>query len=250
MGELVTTKQKAENLQQLLERFKPQIEAMLPRDLGVDRFVYIALNQVRSIPKLLNCSPQSFLGACLEAVKLNLMPGVAGQCWIIPFKRDAVLIPGYRGLVQLAWRTDRIANIFANVIREQDEYEWQEFPQRLTHIASPKKDAGEMIATYAYSSMVKGGEQITFMRDWQVKQIKARAPAAKSSDSPWNNPEHEPEMWKKTGLKRHCKVMPMEIEFARATDLDDLAEAGKPQGLEIDIDGLVEEIAETEEPKE
>ena len=48
-----------------LQKFKPQMEAALPRHMTPDRMARIALTQLRVNPKLFKCTPESFSPAHL-----------------------------------------------------------------------------------------------------------------------------------------------------------------------------------------
>jgi len=63
----------------------------------------------------------------------------------------------------------------------------------------------------------------------QVEEIRKRSKA--SSDGPWVTDWDE--MAKKTVLRRLCKLLPASIELQTAVSLDERAEAGIPQDIEI-----------------
>ena len=46
-------------------------------------------------PKLLECAVPSY-GAVMQAVQ-RLEPGLLGHCYILPYKREATFIIGYKG---------------------------------------------------------------------------------------------------------------------------------------------------------
>ena len=50
------------------------------------------------------------------------------------------------------------------------------------------------------------------------------------SDNPWIDPDYEPEMWRKTILRRLCKQVPKSAAMSVALALDDAADRGR-QGL-------------------
>src|SRR2546427_642740 len=81
----------------LLERQKPELEKALPEAIGVERFTRTVLTELRRTPKLLDCSPESLLGAMMLAAQLGLEPGPLGLVYLVPFKGQVEFIIGYRG---------------------------------------------------------------------------------------------------------------------------------------------------------
>ncbi len=84
-----------------LEKYKPQMEAALPRHMTADRMARIALTSLRVNPKLMSCTRESFYGSLMAASQLGLEPGINGQCYLIPYKDKqglsiCTLIPGWR----------------------------------------------------------------------------------------------------------------------------------------------------------
>ena len=97
--------------------FKTQLRFALPKS-GVtpERMARIALTEIRRNPKLANCSIESLMGAVMECAQLGLEPGSTGFCWIIPYGQEATFQLGYKGLLQLLWRSDQIASIQSEVV--------------------------------------------------------------------------------------------------------------------------------------
>jgi recombinational DNA repair protein RecT len=85
--------------------------------------------------------------------------------------------------------------------------------------------------------MHAGGEFWIWMDASQIMAIKKRSPGAKKENSPWNSSDIyvRAEMWKKTVLRRHCKVLPMSVEYNRLSDLDDRADRQLPQNLDDNL---------------
>ena len=68
-----------------IDRMMPSISAVLPKHVTAERMTRIALNVIRSNPKLLECDINSLMGAVMESAKLGLEPGLMGQSYLIPF---------------------------------------------------------------------------------------------------------------------------------------------------------------------
>ena len=255
MGELVTQKEKADGLRGLVGKYEKDFTKLLPAHIPAARFCRVAIYAAINTPKLLDCTKRSFIGALLECGTLGLEPGVAGQCWLIPYAKKATLVLGYRGLLQLQYRSGKVSVSYANVVYESDEFEYELYPPRLIHkpvrgVAGAEPERGGLMAVYSVMKNALGHEHWNVMEGHEVLKIKAMAPNSDKKDSPWIR--WEPAMWKKTGLKQHNKVMPISIEdrsMERAVELDNRADAGMDQGLEINIEPGDVRIEEEEPPQ-
>lgn len=224
----------AANLQNALMLVKDQIATALPKHLTPERMMRIARTAASRQPKLLECTSASVIGSVIEASQLGLeCDGMVGEAYLVPHyngkisKMEAVLIPGYKGLVKLARQSGAISTIFVKVVRERDDFEYTAgLNPDIKHVPFRGPDAGEMVAVYAVAKFKDGGVQFEVMERWEIDRVKAQA---KAKFGPWI--DHYDEMAKKTVLRRLCKLLPMSIETQRAVALDELAEAGVDQGL-------------------
>jgi recombination protein RecT len=235
--EIVTTDQKYENIRTLLEKAKPQIALALPKHLSADRMLRISMTSIRRTPALLSCTRQSLAGAIIQAAQLGLEPdGVLGHAYLVPYKDVCTLIVGYKGLIDLARRSGQLSTIFARVVYSNDQFEYAYgLTERLEHIPSNAKDPGEMKFAYAVATLKDGSRQFECMSKREIEAIRDRSPAGKSG--PWVTDTAE--MWKKTVLRRLCKMLPASVEMARAVALDEHADLGLPQQLEDVVDAEI-----------
>ncbi len=232
--QIVPTNKKAEDIRALLEKAKPHIAQALPRHLSADRMLKIAMTSIRRTPKLLACNQQSLLGAIMQSAQLGLeCDGVLGHAYLIPFKDEVQLIVGYKGLVDLARRSGQLSTIFSRVVYSKDQFEYAYgLNERLEHIPSGEKDPGEIVAVYAVARLKDGGQQFEVMTSGEVEKIRERSRA--KDDGPWVTDTAE--MYRKTAIRRLCKMLPASVELARAVALDECAEVGLSQQLEDVID--------------
>ena len=234
--EVATIDPRAKTLRDLISNNLKAMGSVLPTHIKPERMARVSLNAVTTTPKLLECNPNTFISAMLECAVLGLEPGVAGQCWILPYKGKATLIVGYKGLVQLCWRSAQIANLGAEAVYEKDGFEYDKYPPRLVHKPYRGEDRGELVAAYAYATLQNGGQAWCVLEAHEVMAIKKRSPAAQSDNSPWNNPGDEHWMWRKTALRQLCKFLPMSVEVQRVVDNDERADAGLSQNFDVDLD--------------
>ena len=92
-----------------------------------ERFARICITAFRQNPELQKCSPASILGAMMTCAQLNLEPNTpAGLCYLIPRwntklrSMECQFQVGYRGLLELMYRSGAIASINADVVYRQE----------------------------------------------------------------------------------------------------------------------------------
>ncbi len=235
MSELVTAEQKQATIFDALEKMEPQFKLVLGKAIPAERFLRVCLTQMRRLPKLAECTKPSLLGAFMECASLNLEPGVNGACWLLPFRNkgtmEATFVIGYKGLLDLCWRSQMVSAVYADVVYDDDAFEWQ----RGTDAWIKHRPAGTTIdpdrITHAYAVIetIYSGKMFEVCTREQIDKVRDRSPSGQKATSPWTT-DFAP-MAKKTALKLVGKLAPTSTELARAIELDDLAEAGVAQHL-------------------
>ena len=155
--QLVPFQKRMESVRALIERMKPQLALALPRGLSVDRFARVVLTDVLRNPRLADCDPRSFAGALLQSAQLGLETGVLGFAYLVPFRNnkanrlDCQLIPGYKGLIQLARRSGQISGLDPRVVHAKDKFKVRYGTARgIDHDPfSGDGDPGAFVAAYA-----------------------------------------------------------------------------------------------------
>jgi recombination protein RecT len=241
---------------------KEQFAMALPKHFSADRLLRLTMTAVQKDPKLLDCHQQSFLGALLECAQLGLEPNTTlGHAWLIPFwnnrqrRLDAQLVPGYKGLIKLAYQSGQVASIGAFVVRAKDDFKYRYgLRPRLTHRPHREADAGDMVAVYAVAE-VRGIDRPLFkvLERWECEQIRDRFSKAaydKQGNLTGTWLTNFEEMSMKSAIRRLVKFVPSDTEknfLARAVDHDERAEAGIGQEFGDVIDLGPEDVS-TPEP--
>lgn len=214
-----------QNIKQWIVAMKPQIEAALPSVITPERFSRMALTAVSSNPKLADCTPQSFMGALMQAAQLGLEPNTPlGQAYLIPFrnkgKMETQFQLGYKGLIELAHRSGEFRNIEARVVYENDEFRYSYgLEPELVHKPA-MSNRGNVICYYAVYTLVNGGFGFEVMSKEDIQDhAKKYSQAYGSSYSPWKTAFDE--MAKKTVIKRVLKYAPIKTEFVRSLNTDE-----------------------------
>lgn len=200
--------------------FKDQIALALPKHMTADRLARIALTEVRKTPRLSQCGIESFASAVMKASQLGLEIGSAfGQGYLVPYGKECQLIIGYRGMIQLAHRSGQIKNIHADVVYENDYFDYEYGVEMVfKHKPNKHKDRGVITHAYAYAHLMSGGFEFVVLEKADVDKIKASSKSANI----WN--AHYEEMAKKTALRRLFKMLPVSAEIVRAVTIEDARE--------------------------
>lgn len=245
---------KAPNVRMLetLDKMKAQISAALPRHIKPEFLIRVIVTTCNKNPKLyeaFSSNPASFLGAVMECSQLGLVPdGVLGMAYLIPYKNnrsgklDTQVQIGYKGLMDLAYRSGKVYFVTGQTVRERDEFEYDLAQMTIRHKPA-EKDRGEATHYYAVAR-VEGVPFPIFavLSKSDALEHRARFASDKREDkSVWWS--HFDAMAEKTCVRELCKWLPRSTEIdggriQRAAALDELAEAAVPQEL-ITIDGVV-----------
>lgn len=208
--------------------FRGEIARVLPRHLTPERMVRIALTAIRRTPKLQQCSQDSFFKAMLDLSAWGLEPD-GRRAHLIPYGNECQLIIDYKGLVELAMRSGQIATIHADVVCENDDFDFN--IGRITrHRIEFRMDRGEVYAAYCIVRFKDGAEKCEVMSRIEIEAIRKRSKAGKSG--PWVTDWNE--MAKKTVFRRCSKWLPLNAEIRDAFDRDDdvlLTQASKSQAV-------------------
>src|SRR5437588_11490017 len=109
----------------LIRRNKPELEKLLGPSLTVEQFETAAMTYLRMNPKLVDCNPYSIVGGLRLGAQLGLSLGPLGHFYLAPHAGEAVFILGYKGMVELAYRSGKLRRIEAKVVREGDDFDWR-----------------------------------------------------------------------------------------------------------------------------
>jgi len=225
--------------------FKRQIQAALPKHITADSMWRICLTQLRINPELGKCSPESFMGAMLQAAQLGLRPGTLGEAYLIPrwnAKTRTVecnFQPGYQGIVQLAYRSAEVSDISAYPVFEGDFFDYA--LGDAAHIdhkpnMEAERTAATMTMAYAVIKLVNGGIIRHVMTRGEIDKVRDRfAPRNKEGKvvGPWVT-DYLP-MACKTVLLRALKFAPKSTELTKAIEASyeaDMTFAGSLGGNE------------------
>ena len=197
------------------DEFKTQVERALPRHLKPERFIRIALTALTKTPKLQQCTSETFFASLLTLSELGLEPD-GRRAHLIPYGRECKVIVDYKGLVELVMRGGNVSNIHADIVCENDVFEYDRGEIK-THKIDFRKPRGEPYAVYAICRFKDGTEKTEVMNREEVEAIRKRSKAGQSG--PWVTDWNE--MAKKTAFRRLSKWLPLSPEQREALEKDD-----------------------------
>lgn len=213
------------NMQQLVLSMQDQIKKALPSVLTGERFSRMILTAMSSTTQLQQCTPKSFLGAMMQAAQLGVEPNTPlGQAYLIPYKNKGTLECsfqlGYKGLIDLAYRSGEVKDIQAHEVHENDVFEYElGLEPKLKHVPATS-NRGPVIMYYAVFHTKDGGYGFEVMSAEDIREhAKKYSKAYSSGYSPWTT--NFDEMAKKTVLKKCLKYAPLKTEFVRAMSADE-----------------------------
>jgi recombination protein RecT len=204
----------------LIEAQKGEIARALPKHMDPDRLARIALTVIKQTPALQRCDTTSLLGALMTCSQLGLEPGPLGEAYLVPYGDKVTFIPGYRGLIKLAWQSGRLLSISADVVHANDDFDYEYgLTPKLRHKPT-LTDRGDVIAVYACATFKDGGNAFVVLSRSDVEAIRNRSRAGKSG--PWVTDWDA--MARKTAVRQLARWLPMSTElqaFQTAAAMDD-----------------------------
>lgn len=190
----------AGSLEALLARMAPEVARAVPSHCKPDRMMRIFLTALRTVPHLATCEPKSFLAAIVQAAQLGLEPNTPlGHAYLIPrrnrklaaasrgkFERECTLLIGYKGHLDLAYRSGDVAQIQADVVKAGDFFEFEKgLSPILRHKPGDAPDRSKREVLYAYC-IVRLVSGVSFFEVLPRAEIEARrARSSSPNDGPW-----------------------------------------------------------------
>lgn len=207
------------NRNMLLEVMPPHARQM------PDKIFRCVTTAIMRDPKLLDCTPASMLLATAQTCVLGLEPNTVQQlAFIVPFKNQAQLIVGWRGLRLLALNSGEVLDVVARPVYEKDLFKLVLEPEEKCIHEPFDGDAGAITRYYSRALWADGRRDYERMFPHEIDKIRNASPS-KDSEA-WVN--HYPRMAQKTVLRRHCGRMTLKAELVtKATTFDARQEAGK-----------------------
>jgi len=206
------------------------LERAMSDRMDFDSFVEVAIMAVTKTPKLAECDRPTIYKSIKEAAQLNLMlDGITGEGYLVPFWNnkpnrkcyECQFIPGYRGLMKLAYQSGKVSFIEAILVYSKDPFKYTAgLNPTIEHAPDPwSSDRGEFVGGYAVGHLVDSPNRPAYaiMSAAEITAIEQRSKA--KDRGPWVT--DKPEMRKKTLIRRLCKGLPLSREQMTAASREE-----------------------------
>lgn len=206
---------------------------VLPDTVDPDRFARLVVTAVKATPQLMECfqtqdGQTSVLLAAMKSAAIGLEPNTELQhAWILPRRNrgttEAQLSIGYRGYLELARRSGDIKDVYAEVVRDGDDFHVSYGLHRdLQHTPAPADQRGDLTHAYAVAHFMTGGFAFVVLDREEVEARRNRSDSYKSEKarpySPWTTSESA--MWRKSAIRALVPYLPLSAEVQRDVAAD------------------------------
>lgn len=147
------------------------------------------LNELRNA-KVNVDGPPSGIGSLVQSLfMIGLMPSKhAGLVWVVPYGGKPTVAVGYKGFLELGWRSGYLARVTPQVVLAGEECEWTDTeagPVIRHKISSKRPDITPEVIDFAYCSWTATNGTTNAVRSegWFIRQLHAKA----DSRSPWKS---------------------------------------------------------------
>lgn len=224
----------------------PRFEAVLGGMMGSKHLIQSVLFSFERNPKLFECTIPSVLNCAMTFANLRLpVDGATGQAYMLPFKKRATPVIGYKGFNTIAARSH--VTITGGIVREGDiEWDYREGTNGFVRHKRRLDNPGLIIAAWAVAESRDRPPGVTVMGIGELTEIMERSPAVKNgAETPWNDVKvGRPAMFEKSVKRRLSRILPFEIDqgrFLKAARLDEAwEEQGRYGGIREDGNLMIE----------
>jgi recombination protein RecT len=207
-------------------------DLLLGTNTSPQKFKQMLVNELERSPRLQDAflkNPASFFASALYCAELNLSPSsLVGEFYFTVSNESVKPILGYKGLVALLLRSNKVKKIWAEVVYQEDDFEYElGLEPKMVHIPSfnANKTCNNIKCIYACAKI----EDEVVFKVMTLKEIKTIVDMLETPSEYYFNDKKDPEKWslKKVVLKQMSKLMPKEDDrLLKAVSYDDNVEGG------------------------
>lgn len=229
------------NLITLIRQSAGELSKVLPQHMNPERMARIALTSIRLNPKLVQCTPESFLGSLFVLAQIGLEP-IAGRAYLLPFRNnrkqiiggkevwrsqlEVQALIGYKGMAELFYRHESALTIDMQTVRANDEFAYEYGTSAFLKHKPNMGDRGPVIGYYAIAKMKNGAEKFHYMSQQQCiehakkhSKVYDKKKGEFMAGTPWVSDVDA--MCMKTVLIQLAKLLPLSVEMQRAVSVDE-----------------------------
>jgi len=224
-----------------LVKMEDLLHNIVPNEMCAKRLIRLFYVELSKNYDLNKCSIDSICGAIMSCAQYGLEPGIAGMVYLIPRGGKMTVMLGYRGMLEMAYRTGVISTIKAFTVYENDEFSIELGNKDLITHKRKIGNKGAGIGYYAIVTMKDGEKHFDFMDIDDIERVRLRSKTPNSG--PWISDYDQ--MAQKTVIRRILKLAPTSVNLNAGISFD---EAHEYDGQNLDVIGraaLVEANIET-----
>ena len=213
-------------IESFFEGQEDNLAALLPKDMKLDFMRANVIAAVSANPKLLECTSSSLFQAIFEACELGLLVHSSiGESWIVPYKNKATFIPGYQGLVKLAYQGGFLRLVESRAVYSNDDFRIRYGLNPELHLVETDGHRGALRGVYCKAELTTGGVLFDYFRIDQLEEIRERSASWRYKGDKheiWGNPHNTVEMYRKAVWRNMSKWIPRSgSRYALALEIDD-----------------------------
>jgi len=192
------------------------LEALLPRQISVERFHQTVITAVRKNPELLAMDRGSLFEASVRAAQDGLLPD-GRDAVFVPFKGKIQYLPMVHGVIKRLLSAGNLSKITAHVVYSTDHCEINFGDEEtITHRPNMLGQRGTPVCVYAIAHGKDGTIFRTVMSWSDVEKVRARSQTKDHYDSPWK-------IWLEQMAEKSC-IHKLEKRIPTTEDLSSLFE--------------------------
>lgn len=235
------------------EQMREQIALALPGNVSPERFQRVAVTAIQQQPDLITADRESLFGAIVKCAQDGLLPDGREAAFVIFKGRDGVkaqylpMIGGYRKIAAKHGFT-----ISADVVCENDDFQWRKVPPELDHTYDPFEARGAIKGAYAVA-FDRDGRLVAppvVMGLEEIAKVRAVSKTSESEYGPWV--KWFERMACKTVARRLFKELPLgdleEHEARIAAAADDEADLPAVSSVSVDEANIVAPLSNVRPP--
>ena len=255
-GQIVKRSEKKRDINTIIEGITPQLAKALPRHLTAERIARISLTALKENPQLAECDRSSLMGCLMQAAQLGLEPNsLMGQFYLIPRKTrradgsrsmQCTAVLGYQGMIELAYRSGLVDNIYGHVVRDGDGFEYCLGLRPDLQHRRLAPSLARVTHAYAVAHLKNRGPIFVVLTREEIEARRNRG-GRRRSHSAWDTDFEV--MCVKTAIRALFTRMPKSSEIASAERVLHAEEAHKTFHLDVDTHEIkeIDELAGTVE---
>lgn len=223
------------NIKTIFEKKRDLLLNLLGSESKIEKFTSHVI-RLSNDGNLAKCDYMSIVGAAMQVAYLGLeLDNTLGQAYVLARyvkkqnKYIATFQIGYKGLVALLLRSNQVKSITPIITYENEpfKFEFNSNGLNFSHSPLPPSQRGNRVGAYVQIQLKNGGIHTEYMWEEEILEVKKLSDSADSQYSPWNSSEVSKDaMYKKTVLKRACKLLPLSTEVSEVVYLEDAQERG------------------------